>query len=190
MTVKLKNLCFMANPYELVRMSTVMVLIGVSTLRHIIAEASDRSSALANDFMFFCMRGKASFDGLIATPPRSSCPSKRIYRATWGRETVFGRAPGASEIALGDTSLLAEAVNSAGTVETCGIGSADGIGDEIHAELTAHSNLGVSQESISPDGRIKMVTWTMLSGGRVVLTRAMIGPGLYLTLVDKTVQSK
>lgn len=173
------------------RMSMATILLAGGVFAGAPAYANGRSAALANDFMFFCMRGAPSYESLDAYATALKLPIKKDLSRDVGhgdrlrsRSWTVGSDTGPYELAA------AEATQGDVNVETCGIGSADGNGDEIHADLTAHSNLGSSQDSVSPDGRIKTVAWTLSSGERIVLTHATTGPGFYLSRVEKSLRSK
>lgn len=170
----------------LIHAALASALIGALGLGTASAVASGRSAALANDFKFFCMRGKTSYESLDAYAIALKLQTKKDLSRDMGngnrvrsKSWIVGDDTGAYELVAGD------AVNGNVHVESCGIGSADGAGEEMRADLTAQSDLGKAQESTSPDGRVKTVVWTLSSGEKLVLTHATAGPGFYLTLVDK-----
>jgi hypothetical protein len=145
----------------LIRAALASALIGALGLGTGSALASGRSAALANDFKFFCMRGKPCYEGLDAYANALKLQTKKDLSRDLGngnrvrsKSWIVGDDIGAYEL------VAADAVNGNVLVESCGIGSADGAGEEMRAELTAHSDLGTAQESTSPDGRVKTVVWT------------------------------
>ncbi|WP_133300343.1 hypothetical protein [Paraburkholderia lacunae] len=173
------------------RMSMATILLAGWVFVGAPAYANGRNAALANDFKFFCMRGTPSYESLDAYASALKLPIKKDLSRDMGhrdrlrsRSWTVGSDTGPYELAA------AEATQGDVKVETCGIGSADGNGNEIRADLTAHSNFGSSQDSVSPDGQIKTVVWTLSSGERIVLTHAITGPGFYLSHVEKSLRSK
>ncbi|SOE45640.1 hypothetical protein SAMN05414139_00011 [Burkholderia sp. D7] len=171
----------------LIRLASAAAIAGGLLVSTPCSFASARSTALANDFEFFCMRGKPTYESLeeaavaLKLQPKKELArdmgnGNRIRSKSW----TVGDNTGAYELVTSD------AVNGDVSVESCGIGSADGLGGEVFADLQAHYNLGSAQASLSANGQVKTVVWTMESGEKVILTHATSGPGLYLTLIDKT----
>nr|WP_141661890.1 hypothetical protein [Burkholderia ambifaria] len=176
---------------KLIRMSMAVILVAEGVFGTTLAYANGRSAALVNDFKFFCMRGAPTYESLNAYATALKLPIKKDLSREMGhgdrlrsRSWTVGSNTGPYELAA------AEATQGDVTAETCGIGSADGSGDKIYSELTAHSNLGKPHESSSPDGRIKSVVWTLSSGEKLVLTYASAGPGFYLSHVFKSPHAK
>jgi hypothetical protein len=156
-----------------------------------LAHANDRSAALVSDFRFFCMRGTPTYESLDAYAIKLKLPIKKDL----SRDMGHGDRLRSRSWTVGDTTgpyelVAAEAIHGDVMVETCGIGSADANGEDIHTDLTVRPHLGSSTDSVSSDGRVKTATWTLPSGESIVLTHAISGPGVYLTYVDKSIRSK
>jgi len=173
------------------RIGMAIILFAGGAFARAPAYADGRSAALVNDFRFFCMRGTPSYESLDTYATAIKLPIKKDLSRDVGhgdylrsRSWTVGSDTGPYELAA------AEATQGNVKAETCGIGSADGNGDEIHADLSAHSNLGSSQDSVSPDGRIQTVAWTLSARERIVLTHSISGPGFYLIRVEKSLRSE
>jgi hypothetical protein len=111
--------------------------------QHTSSFASTRNTALANEFEFFCMRGKPTYESLEeAAVALKLHPKKDLARDMGNGNRIRSKSRTVGDNTGAYELVALDAVNGDVPVESCGIGSADGLGGEVFADLQAHYNLG------------------------------------------------